>query len=1051
MGPLGRAFVHLVPLAGLLSSANLAAQGVTTAGLGGVVTAADSTPIGNATVTATNTATGERWQVVTSGRGRYLLAYLSVGGPYAVEARAIGFAPSVRSRITLSLGERYRADFILPPAVTQLAEVVVSAEADPRLNAGRTGPEETINQTRVSSLPIPHRDFSRLILLSPQALLSRDSGASIAGQSDRLNDIRIDGTSNVDLGGIHGPAGFGTAGSAGGLRTLPIEAIRELQVLVAPFDVRYGNFAGGLVNAVTRSGSNRWEGSLSSYFQNQHLVGKDAFGNQLEPFHNAELTATLGGPIVRDRISFFLSASLQRAANLRPLSIGTDTIGGADSLGLGVRRATAVRFQDILRNTYHVDPGTIEQTAPENPSGSAFAKVTMWPALNQRIELSHNYARASGRHPGGSSEDFYALSSRGIEDLSTVNATRLTWTMSGGGRLANELTLGRLSSEEQCVPSALYAGVNVSVGTDLAFRELEAGSTNLCDRFSSQTTWELTDNVSWTAGAHRLTLGTHGELLHIGGSRRVRIPAGMWDFASLDAFEAGVASSYVHDIAPAFKPDGPGSDFRVRQIGWYVQDQWTAGSRLTLTAGLRLDAPFLPDTPAQDPMLLDSLGINTAVTPSGNLLWSPRLGVNYDIGGRGTAFLRGGVGLFSGRPIYLYFSHAFESTLRLVCRAEGDVPGFTIDPALQPRSCVSTEAKVDELTYFNPSFKFPRNLRIAVGSDVALPWGMVGTVDLLYIRGVDQLDVIDANLMPPTAVSTGEGGRVLYGSIDPATGDATPRRRTDAFRMVAEMRNSSGDEAMSATAQLQKRFPGGGELSLAYTYSDARDRMSANCFFVTCNIDFTPLDGTLSERRVSTSRFEAAHKITLGMVASLPLRLKLGVFYNGYPAQPYTYIISGDANAGGSTVPVFEGDDIVYVPRDAQDIALADPGQWGLLDSIIRSEPCLRSQRGTIMRRNSCRNHWQGVLNMRLSETVPLGGGQSVELIADLFNLPRLFDQEWGVQRGSSLGGDVSLLQLVGYDETNRRGIYDVIEVDRDARDEDASRWRMQLGARYVF
>jgi hypothetical protein len=1050
MSHLGRAVVRLVPLAGLVSSATLAAQGITTAGIGGLVSTADSIPLANATVTVTNTANGERWQTMTRGRGRFLVAYLSVGGPYAVEARAIGFTPSVRTGITLSLGERYQVDFVLTPAAAQLAEVVVHAEADPRLNGGRTGPSQTIGQNLVSSLPLPHRDFTRLMLLSPQAVLTRDSGASIAGQSDRLNDIRIDGTSEIDLGGIHGLSGFGTAGSSGALRTLPVAAVRELQILVAPFDVRYGNFAGGLVNAVTRSGSNQWEGSFSTYFQNEHLVGKDAFDERGEPFSNSELTATIGGPIVRDRLSFFVSGDLQRSSTPPPLSIGADTTGGADSLALGFRRATAVRFQDILRVTYGVDPGAIEQTQPVSPSGSAFAKLTFWPALNQRVELSHNYARTTPRNPGGSSLEFYGLSSRGTEEVSTVDASRLTWTVSGRGRPANELTIGRLESDARCTPAALYPGVTVSVGDIATSREIGAGSTNLCSRFSSHTMWELTDNISWTTGTHHLTLGTHGEMLHIVGSRRVRIPAGTWAFESLDALEAGIASSYVHDIAPTFKPGGPGSDFRVRQVGFYVQDQWTGVPRLTITAGLRFDVPFLPDAPAQNPDLLSRLHINTARTPSGNLSWSPRLGVNYDVGGRGMAFLRGGIGLFSGRPIYLYFSNAFESTLRLVCGGD-DVPPFTADPARQPRSCVSTPALVDELSYFNPSFKFPRNLRLSLGSDVALPYGTVATVDLLYIRGVDQLDVVDANLKPPTAVSRGEGGRPLYGTIDPATGSPTAHRLSDQFRAVDEIRNASGDRAVSVSAQLQKRFRGTAEASVAYTYTDARDRMSANCFFVTCNIDFTPLDGTLRDRALATSRFEATHKITIGAVMDLPLRLQLGLFYNGYSGQPYTYLVAGDANASGSSINVFGGDDIVYVPRNSADITLADPEQWGLLETTIGADRCLRSQRGSIMRRNSCRNHWESLLNARLSETVPLGGSRSLELIAELFNLPHLLDQDWGLQRAGSLGGDIQLLELVGYDEANQRGIYNVIPVDRETLDEGASRWQIQLGARYSF
>ncbi|MEP7065918.1 MAG: hypothetical protein ABI889_07805 [Gemmatimonadota bacterium] len=266
---------------------------------------------------------------------------------------------------------------------------------------------------------------------------------------------------------------------------------------------------------------------------------------------------------------------------------------------------------------------------------------------------------------------------------------------------------------------------------------------------------------------------------------------------------------------------------------------------------------------------------------------------------------------------------------------------------------------------------------------------------------------------------------------------------------MAELRNSSGDRTISASAQLRKRIAGAAEVSVAYTFTDARDRMSADCFNVTCNLDFTPLDGTLDDRRITTSRFEARHKVTLSAVTSLPLRFQFGVFYNGYSGQPYTYLVSGDANA--DEINAFDGNDIVYVPKNAADITLSDPSQYARLDSTIQKDPCLRSQRGRIMQRNSCQNYWITLLNARLSKPFTLRRGQSLELIADLFNVTNLIDSHWGIRRAGSLSGDVSLLKLSGYDPVHQRGIYDVLPVDRAARDNDATRWRVQLGARVAF
>jgi hypothetical protein len=1053
MNPLWRALALVVPPATLLAAV-ASAQGVTTAAIQGIVAGTGSVGIPNASVTVTNGATGERWQTVTGTRGGYALEYLSVGGPYTLEAHAIGFTPAGASGITLSLGERQRVDLVLSTAVARLAELSVTAGRDERLSESRTGPAQSISGAMVTALPLPHQDFSRLILLSPQAILTRDSGISIAGQSDRLNGFQIDGASNVDLGGIKGLSGFGTPGAASGVRTLSVEAVQELQILIAPFDVRYGNFAAGLVNAVTRSGSNRWEGSVTTYVQDQSLTGLDSAGNRAAHFSTKELTVTAGGPIVRDHAAFFLDAGLQRFVGERGPSVN-DTTAGADTLLFGFHRADAQRFQSILRNTYHVDPGAIEPESDREPAGNLFAKVSLWPALNQRIVLSHNYAHGTARAPGFTVGDGgYALSSMSSARPSTVNATRLAWTMSGAGGLANELTVARLGERERCLPAVAYPEVVVSVGFDPDRpASLGAGAVNSCaGRFARQTVWELTDNASWTMGAHHLTLGTHDELNHLDGVRRPGVGAGRWFFDGLDSLEQGVARRYVRDvISPSATGTSPDA-FGVRQVGLYVQDQWAPAPGLTVTGGLRFDVPYLPTTPGRDPALASSpLGINTAVTPSGNLLWSPRLGFNYDVASLGRNFVRGGVGLFSGRPIYLYFSNVFETNgvnlFHVDCRDDGDVPAFTIDPGLQPTNCLSSAPSGIEINYFNPSFRFPRNLRLSLGTDVSLPGGLIGTVDLLYIRAVDQLAVTDVNLMPPTTTSVGEDGRLLYGSFD-ADGNPTPDRRDPTYGRVTEMRNSSGDRAFSGTAQLQKRFGDGAEVTLAYTYTDARDRLAGNCFRIDCNLDFEPLDGTLNDRRLTVSSFESRHKVTIGAVADLPLRFRLGVFYNGYLGYPYTYTVAGDVNADGLDV-----NDAVYLPKDAADVSLVDPEQWASFDTLIRSQPCLAEQRGHVMRRNSCRGGWATLLDARVSRLLGLGRGQSVELTMDLFNALNFFDRDWGIQRTFALFPQMQpqILERTGYDQAKQRGIYNFLPPDRRARDNEATRWRMQLGARYAF
>ena len=1015
------------------------AQAVTTAAIYGAVSGADSAAIEEAIVSVTNTATGERWQVSTRADGRYYVEYLSLGGPYTVEARAIGLQPASRPEIVLSLAERERVDFQLVSSIVTLPEIAVSAAADDRINPGRTGPAQTFTDTLISRLPIVRRNFYHLIQLSPQAAPSPAGGASIAGQNDRLNGLQIDGGSNNDLSGYAGGGGIETPGAH--VRTLSVEAIRELQVATAPFDVRFGTFAAGLINAVTRSGSNRWGGLLSGYLEDQALTGKDEFGDRAQDFTTKELAFTLGGPIVRDRAAFFLDLGLQR--ELTPQAepeIGTDTTGGADSAGVGIRYASVLRFQQILRDRYGFEAGTFDAVPFRVRGENLFAKLTLQPGVNNRIELSHNYGHGIPQFTGNRTPySVYTLSSGDAYALETINATRLTWTASNGGRLSNELSLARLGVRESQRARSELPEVQVTVDEG----SLLAGQPAFFGRSTSkQDLWELTDNLSWVAGDHQLTFGTHGELAHI---RRLEVaqPLGHWDFGDLDSLEGGLANHYFRTVPNPSKPEGGLGDYRVNQIGVYVQDRWTPTPRLTLTAGLRLDVPYVPTSPTRNLALLQALGIDNTLTPSGNALWAPRLGVSYDLGGLG-AFLRGGLGLFSGRPAYHWFNSVYQGTgledLELECFGS-DVPAFTADPANQPTSCPSAGGPKAFVAYFNPDFRFPRNLRASLGADVRLPGGTIGTVDLIYIRGVSDFYVTDVNLIP-TGVAAGEGGRILYGTFD-ASGQATPNRRSYEFERVNELRNARGDRSYLATVQLQKRFAGGQEIGLAYTYTDSKDRLSAAADLAVFNVAGNPLDGPIDDRRLRTSSYSVPHKVTVVGAVDLPLRARLAVFYIGYSGQPYTYVIQGDVDADRYTF-----NDIVYVPRDGADIALADPAQYPDLDRFIQSEPCLREQRGRLMRRNSCRDHWNTVVNARVSKIVPTARGQSIELIADLFNALNLFDRDWGVRRFVS---NNELLELVGYDLLNGRGVYNVLPVDRNTVDAEATRWRVQVGARYTF
>ena len=490
--------------------------------------------------------------------------------------------------------------------------------------------------------------------------------------------------------------------------------------------------------------------------------------------------------------------------------------------------------------------------------------------------------------------------------------------------------------------------------------------------------------------------------------------------------------------------------FRVQQLGLYLQDQWTPGPRLTLTAGLRVDVPFVSPGPVQNHDALRYLGVNTALTPSGNALWSPRLGVNVDLSGKGTTVLRGGMGLFAGRPAFQWFRNVYRtngSFQRLSCEDAG-VPPFTLDPNDQPRECPDTATSSQIFSFFDPAFRFPRNFKLALGVDHELPGGIIGTLDVLYTRGVNTFQVADVNLSGPVGRAAGEGGRVLYGSFDPETTDPLPGRRTLELENAYQLRNGSRDRSFSITAQMLKPFANGTEWSAAYTYTDAVDRMSTDGDFAITNASSTPVNGSLEQRALRTSLWETTHKITVAGATDLPFGFRLGLIYTAVSGPPFTYIVLGDPNADGSA----ESNDVPYVPTTAGDITLATPGDFAKLDRLIREEPCLRAQRGRLLQRNSCRNPWVHDTQARLAKGFQLADRRALEVTADLFNVLNFLDGDWGLLRRTLTAGNgnaVPLLELVGYDAPNGRGVYQAVPVER--RVDMGDRWHLQLGATVSF
>jgi outer membrane receptor protein involved in Fe transport len=1058
-----RSIARILILGGalLLGAAEARAQGVTGAAVTGTITSEDGAPVEGAVVQLRNRATGATFTAVTDGAGNYVLDNVAAGGPYSLGASSAGYQPSTQKGIQLQLGGRLVRDLVMRYQVEQY-EVV--AQLDALDDHSRTGPSTTVKNATINRLPLQGRNFTDLVSTVPQA-----SGNSIAGQNNRYNNIQIDGGANNDLFGL---SPNGTPGGQANAKPLSIEAIQEFVVQVAPFDVRQGNFAGGLVNAITKSGTNDFHGSLFNYFQDKSLAGRRDDPTFLD-YQTWQFGGTLGGPIVRDKLHFFVATDLQ----VRQSAFGNQyQIGGvdpvADAARAGFDNSAAQRFQDILAGKYGItNAGNALAPNLDNPDRNVFVKLTASPAENHHLELSYNLVNASQdvliRAPTsptvpGRLRDGYELSNSGYEQANTTHTIRAKLTSNfAGGRLSNELLTGvSIIHDERTLPLDAPL-ILVKVGQlGAADSWLAAGA----ERFSQANTldqniYEFQDNLTYSRGKHRVTLGTSNEFLDI---RNVFLQAsiGVWSFDSLDDFDAGNASAFQRRFG-ASSLQAPGTaDFTVAQLGFYLQDEWSLPHHLTITPGIRFDVPFLSSANV-NPVLVANANfpLDTSKVPSGNILWSPRLGFNWDPEGNANTIVRGGVGVFSGRPPYVWISNAYSinglSQVQLTCTRTTGVPAFTPNPRAQPLDCAGgtmppgPPTDQGEIDYFDPNAKYPQNLRAAVGLDRRLPWGINASFDFLYTQDINSWYVTDENLM---VVGQSAEGRTLYGTFG-ATGFSARPTRIDTTNLdqAVKVTNKDGGRVYNATIQLQKQIANRLEFILGYTYSDSQDLMSLTSSQALSNFQFAPLDGPIQDRNLRPSAFDRPHRITLTGQASLPYGFGMGLTYVGQSGLPYTWAINGDVNGDG-----INGNDVVFVPRSPNDITLMDPTQYDALNAFINSQDCLREARGRLIERGACRNPWQNFLNLRLTWTSPDVRGQRFEAQFDIFNVLNLINSSWGLldQATEFETHGAEFLKAVGYDTANNRPIYSFTApqaVETTVYSPTQSRWRIQLGARYFF
>lgn len=1024
----------------------LEAQGIASAAVSGRVLTPAGLPIPAAELRLTSMSTGATRATMASARGHFGFENVPVG-TYRLEARAIGSLPARLDGLVLHLGDRATRDVVLSSSGAPVLERVVVTD-NPLRDAGAGGPAYFIPGDAVRRLPLRDRNFLGLLAMAPQAT---GSGVpSIGGQYTRFNAIQVDGGSSGDFFGVNA-----TPGSNAGAKVISLEALDEIRILVAPFDVRQGGFSGGLINAVTRSGTNDFRGAVFATHSRAALVGSDTAGTPVESFNLLQYGVRVGGPLVRNRLHFLAVADLQvlEAPFVGPVAADPTT---------GISVATAQRAARVFRERYGFDPGDDTPPVVTQPNRNLFFKLSWQPSMTNWLELSHGRVEAHN--------DAF---NRAVRD----KIDRDGWQLSGSGSTGTHrsaTTRLKLASTVRAFSNELITSVSVIrdrtrsrldvplflVQGDLANSYLAGGSVKSAQGTeTNQRVLELTDNLSWTSGSHVVTFGTQNQLIGINNNF---FPGswGVWTFGSVDSLERGEPSRYEVALPLPSRPEGPRVNFRALQLAGYIQDRWQPIPEFTLTMGIRADIPFM-DRPSTNGQLAanDALGrIDTGNIPSGNVQIAPRIGFAWDVGAKRHTTVRGGVGAFTGHPIYVWLTTAFENTglnqTLLICGARNGVPLPTTDLSLLPRSCLNTtgaSTAVPTISAFSPQLRHQQTIKYVLGMDRELSSGLVASLDIVHSRSRDQLYVRDANLQERGR--NGEG-RMMYGTFDQGGAPRSARRDSMSFGPVYLFENRSADRSTAVATEFRKSWAGGGLLQGGYSWSRSRDLMNFNGFNGPIILNNSAVDGTLANRELRPSVRDIPHNLSASAVVPSPRGITTSIFLRARSGSPYNWTVQGDANADNTTV-----NDLVYVPRDSTDVSLTNPQAYGALDRFIENEPCLREQRGRIMTRGSCRNPMVVSLDASLSKRLGGAMDRGLEVRADVFNLPNLMHGRWGLIRETSAGESKrGLLDLGGWDSAANRPRYRVPSVTGEpvfpgleGAVVDASRWRMQLSMRYDF